>query len=180
MKLVAPKIIELDNGTSLDLTEPSEEADKWNRFFGKVLAPGIPFNQVKIVLDDKTKIIEHMCSQDYYIYCLTSKFEESVMQGPDYGACIEVIEPHGFFKAISRSIYQLARFQSLLEVQYGNKTTSYLDPHKLHPAITKDHRFEKLHPHEWRAFWSPIGKAPISPLIIDVPKAIPFCRVYAP
>ena len=192
-EITIPSEIELSDGLILDLTKPSPEADGFNRMFKQLSTRPVPWEKMKIVLDEESQIIEHTSSPDLYIYCFAGEYNESIMKGFGYDSCIEIVRPRDFLKSISRCLYHQGRYKGLVQIRYTNKSTHYRFPHRSHPATTKDHAYRDQD--EWRAIWAPTkmndpayrvqpgwrldtNQPPIKPLILNVPKAIPYCRVH--
>jgi hypothetical protein len=191
--ITIPSVIEISDGSILDLTKPSPEAEAYNRMFKQLSAQPVDWGKIKVVLDKDSRIIQHTNSPDLYIYCLSGEYSESVMNEFGYDSCIEIVRPREFLKAISRCFYHEGRYQGLVQIRYANRSTHYLSPHKSHPATTKDPLYKDQD--EWRAIWAPTQKIntpyraqdgwkhetilpQIKPQILNVPKAIPCCRAH--
>ena len=164
----------LPGGGQIDLASTTPEAE----FFRKhVLRPDQTDSKVKIVLEDGASLMAHSNSQDLYIYCMTSTFDEAAMKIFGCDTCLEIIRPDEFFAAISRRMRHKGKFEGVVPIQYMDKTTHYLKPHRLHPALMKD--TEYAYQSEWRAIWAPT-RPPRKPLLMEVPRAIRHCRQYVP
>lgn len=63
----------------------------------------------------------------------------------------------------------------MFPIEYKSRTTDYLNPHLIHPALIKDlkHRNQS----EVRAVWEPKNKE-IKPIDIVCRKAKKYCSVY--
>jgi len=164
----------LAGGGEFDLQDGSVEA---NFFREHILRPDQMNLQVKIKLVDGVKIISESRSPDLYVYCVSSEFNADAMEQFGCDSCLEIVNPAGFFRAISHKIRHKGTLDGLHEIQYLGKETHYTQPHQHHPSVMKDPEFR--YQKEWRAIWNPI-KIPRGPLFLNVPKAIQHCRVYAP
>lgn len=110
----------LPGGGEIELASASPEAD----FFRKhVLRPDQQDSNVKIVLEDGARLIAHSNSQDLYVYCMTSEFDEGVMRQFGCDACMEILRPRDFFRAISKRIGGGNRLEGVVPIQYGSKST---------------------------------------------------------
>lgn len=163
----------LAGGGEIDLATSSPEAEY---FRTHVLRPDQHHRKPKIIMADGARLVAHTNSPDLYIYCMTSEYSDAVMKEFGCDACLEIIHPAEFFTAISHVIRHKGRFDGLGPITYSDKTTNYLKPHQIHPAVMKDTHYE--YQKEWRAIWVP-RKEPRKPLFIDVPRAVRHCRVHA-
>ena len=161
-------------GREIDLTDNSPES---NYFRKHVLRPDQQTSNVKIVMEAGASLIGQTNSPNYYIYCITSSYDEEVMTEFDCDRCIEIFEPDKFFKAVSKVIRHKGVFDGVHTISYGNKTTDHLNPHSTHPALLKEDKYSNQA--EVRAIWSP-KKEPKDSLFVNVPKAVKFCREYKP
>lgn len=164
--------LSLAGGGEIDLGIYSLEAEFFRRH---ILRPDQQATNVKIVLADGARLISHTNSPDLYIYCMSSKYDPKVMDQFGCDACLEIVNPMGFFRAITHRIRHKARFDGFGPVRYMSKDTHYTRPHQIHPAIMKDPEF--VYQNEWRAIWVPT-KTLREPLFVDVPRAIGYCRPY--
>lgn len=164
----------LPGGGEVDLATSTPEAEFFRQH---VLRPDQRDAKVKIILEDGARLIAHSNSPDRYIYCMTSEYDEKVMRQFGCDACLEITRPQEFFETISRKMRHKGKFEGAGAIQYMNKQTHYLRPHRVHPAIMKDTAYE--YQKEWRALWVPFTP-PRQALFIDVPRAIRHCRPYAP
>ncbi|HHA1409439.1 TPA: hypothetical protein ACOEL2_002079 [Enterobacter hormaechei subsp. xiangfangensis] len=130
---------------------------------------------IKITVEAGASIAFRQESPDFYIYCVTTDFNQNVMKEFDCDCCIEIINPELFFKALSEKIRHKAQWQLASKIAYRSKYTSYTQPHKFHQVITKSPEY--AYQNELRGIWKPKGEIK-SPLIVDVPKAIGACRIY--
>lgn len=153
----------------IDLSGDSPEAMFFKERFN------IPSSGMKIVMGDGAKVISSEHSQDFFIYCVTTEFSRASMEAFGCDACIEIIRPASFFNAISKKIRHKAKFEGGAPIIYTDKTTSYANPHAIHPARmkSKEYAYQK----EFRGIWTPNEEIK-SPLYINVPKAIKACRVF--
>ena len=139
--------LSLPGGGEVDLSKPSPEAEYFRRH---VLRPDQQhINNVKIVLEDGAKLISHSHSPDLYIYCMSSEYDERIMKEFGCDACVEITNVEAFLKVVSRKIRHKAKFDGLGQIQYKDKHTHYLKPHRIHPAVMKDPSYE--YQKEWRA-----------------------------
>lgn len=135
-------------------------------------------SNMKIVsLVDGYNFVSQENSPELYIYCMTEAFDLEVMHQFGCDSCLEITNPASFLSAISHRIRHKARLDGLHPIQYMSRKTTFTSPHQVHPALMKDNSF--LAQREWRAVWVPTKKQ-IRPLFIDVPRAIRYCRPYAP
>ncbi|MDH3375104.1 MAG: hypothetical protein OER22_08700 [Gammaproteobacteria bacterium] len=145
-------------------------------FFKKhILGPDQQNIEKKVVLAAGATLMAHSNSPNYYIYCVSSEYDERVMRQFGCDRCIEIVDPERFFKAISKNIRHKASFEGCFPVSYGNKTTDHLNPHEAHPALLKDDSYSDQK--EIRAIWKPF-KEPKGSLFINAPKAARHCREY--
>jgi len=167
---------ELDSpkGREIDLAGDSPEAEYFREH---VLREDQKDTKVKIIMESGAKLISQKSSPNYYIYCVTSEYDEDVMAEFNCNACIEILNPDKFFKAISRVIRYKGTPEGVFKIQYGQKTTDYLNPHKVHPAVLKDKKYSSQA--EVRAIWNP-EKIPRGPLFVNAPKALKYCREFNP
>ena len=167
--------LSLPGGGEIDLGKLSPEAEYFRKH---VLRPDQQhIKNVKIVLEDEAKLISYSHSPDLYIYCMSSEYDEQVMKEFGCNVCVEITDVAAFLKAVSKKIRHMAKFNGLWKIQYKNKHTHYLKPHRIHPAVMKDPYYE--YQKEWRAIWIPFKK-PKGPIFIDVPRATRYCRKYKP
>lgn len=166
--------LSIPGGGVVDMATNSYDAEAFRKYFLHN-RPDLHDRKVKLVFQPKTKLITRSTSQNLYIYCMSSEYNEHVMKEFKCDSCLEIINPEYFFAAISKRIRHKASFDGYVEVSYLNKRAHYTKPHSLHPAIMKDPKYE--YQKEWRAIWSPI-KTAREPLLIDVPKAIKYSREH--
>ncbi|RYU62456.1 hypothetical protein EWI61_02930 [Methylolobus aquaticus] len=166
--------LSVPGGAEIDLSTNSSEAEF---FRTHVLSPELQDAKVKFILQDGAKLIVNSNSQNLYIYCVTHEFSAEVMKEFGCDSCLEIVNPDGFFAALSKRIRHKATFNSYGPITYANKYTHYTNPHERHPAAVKspEYGYQK----EWRAIWIPV-KPPRKSLIIDAPRAIHYCRPYKP
>ena len=106
-------------------------------------------------------------SPDCHILCLSSVLDPSIATGlskqcsETYDACIEVFDVNALLRAISAKIHDLARFDVIARCVYGSRRRHHDEP-EVHPALLKDRRYS--YQSEVRAFWSPVGRDPQSPV----------------
>lgn len=162
------------NGREIDLASNTPEAEYFRK---NVLRPDQQNSNVKIVMEAGANIIVHTNSPTYYVYCVTSTYDKNVMREFACDRCIEIINPEKFFKEVNRVMRHKADFEGCFDVVYGNKTTDHLNPHKVHPALMKEAKYNNQA--EVRAIWRP-KKEPKSSLFVKVPKAIKYCREFKP
>jgi len=162
------------NGREIDLASNTPEAEYFRK---NVLRPDQQNSNVKIVMEAGANIIVHTNSPTYYVYCVTSTYDKNVMTEFACDRCIEIINPEKFFKEVNRVMRHKADFEGCFDVVYGNKTTDHLNPHKVHPALMKEAKYNNQA--EVRAIWRP-KKEPKSSLFVKVPKAIKYCREFKP
>lgn len=125
-------------------------------------------------------LVREISSEDFYIFCMTTKPSRKAMEEFNCDRCIEVLNPHSFISALTRKIKRTAgdlAWQG--EITYMDKAYSYLSEVKLHPAQTKDIHYS--YQKEYRAIWHRRNGLPIDtilkPLFIRAPKAIKHCRL---
>jgi hypothetical protein len=164
----------LSGGGEIDLATSSPEAEFFRTY---ILRPDQRHLKTKIVMADGARLVAHSNAPDLYIYCMTSEYNETVMKEFGCNACLEISRPTEFFAAISHTIRHKGRFDGFGPIQYMDKTTNYLKPHRVHPAAMKDNEY--AYQKEWRAIWIP-AKQPCQPLFVDVPRAIRHCSPHAP
>lgn len=162
------------HGREVDLACRSPEA---NYFRQHILRPDQWDSKVKIVMEAGANLIANTNSPNYYIYCVSSVFDEQAMHQFGCDSCIEITNPEKFFKAISKVIRHKGGFDGVHRITYGLKKTDYLNPHQVHPALLKDPQYS--YQSEVRAIWNP-KKEPRGSLFVKVPKAIRYCREYKP
>lgn len=159
---------------TINLSDNSAEA----QFFKQhLLRPDQQNLNINVIMEAGAKIISQSHSPDFYLYCVTSRYDPNMMKAFECDACIEIIDPDNFFRAISKVIRHKGKYGGYHKVVYQNKVTDHLNPHTVHPALQKDTKY--YNQHEIRAIWKPIKK-PKSDLFIQVPKAIKYCRIYQP
>lgn len=167
-------IMNLPGGGEIDLSSDSLES----RFFKRhILRPDQHKINAKVILAEGATIISETTSPNRYIYSLTSKHDLTAMQRLGTNSCMEITDLDSFFSAISDYAPQLGRFEGYYPIRYTSKVAQYTTPHRFDPAITKDLNF--AYQAEWRGIWTP-STQPIRPLIIDVPRATKYCRLYQP
>ncbi|ELP1261509.1 hypothetical protein QWS64_002861 [Escherichia coli] len=162
-------VLDRTGGYQIDLSEDTPEANFFKARFD-IKGPGI-----KIVMGNGAKIISSDHSPDVYIFCVTTEFNLDAMRAFGCDSCIEITRPELFFNAISKTIRHKASFEGGHPVTYGDKTTSYMRPHPVHPALMKSEEYS--YQKEYRGIWTP-NKQINSPLYINAPRAIRACRVY--
>jgi hypothetical protein len=113
---------------------------------------------------------------DSYIYCAAIEFSENVMLDFGYNACLEITWPDQFFRAVSRAIRHHASFQFSAPIEYRERRTDYMTPHGTPPCLVKGTEYE--YQKEFRTLWAPL-KNVVEPLIVDVRRAVKYCRVIA-
>lgn len=160
------------NGREIDLSGSSAEADYFRQH---VLRPDQWNSKVKVVMEAGASLITNTNSPNYYIYCVSSHFDELVMHQFGCDSCIEIVHPEKFFKAISKVIRHKGGFEGVHRIAYGPKKTDHLNPHGVHPALLKDSEYS--YQAEMRAIWKP-KKEPQAALFVKVPRAIRYCREY--
>ena len=161
-------------GRIIDLASNSPEAQYFKKH---ILRPNQQNSNVKIIMEEGANLIAHTNSPNYYIFCVTSEYGKEMMKEFNCDRCLEILDPEKFFKAISKVIRHKGAYEGNFKITYENKTTNYLNPHKIHPVLLKDVKYSKQV--EVRAVWSP-KKEPKSSLFINVPKAIKYCREFKP
>ena len=129
---------------------------------------------LKVQFEEETVLRFVQDCLDAYIFCATQEYNPDVMREFGYDSCIEIIHIEKFFDAISRRVRHKAEFIGGGPIQYGSRRTKYTEPHKRHPAMLKDEEYRNQK--EFRALWKPL-KPTVSPIVIDVPRSIKFCRV---
>jgi hypothetical protein len=112
---------------------------------------------------------------DVFIYCTTSKFDLKVMEEFGYDACLEIVRPDAFFRAISRKIRHKGTFLGNAPVHYRNRVTHYTRPHSTPAYMMKgaEYTYQK----EVRAVWAP-AKTNVAPIYVDVAEAVRYCQTY--
>ncbi len=167
--------LNLNKGAEIDLGSKTSEAE----FVRNVLkAPIQQSSNMKIVcLVDGYNLISEEHSPDLYIYCMTGDYDENVMRQFGCDSCIEIVKPIEFFDEISHRIRHMGKFYGVIPIQYMSKKVPYTNPNLVHPALFKDSIFG--YQAEFRAIWTTTKTSP-KPLFIDVPRAIRYCRPYAP
>lgn len=119
----------LPGGGEIDLASCSPEADFFRRH---VLRPNQCESKIKIIIPDGARLIAESNSPDLYIYCMTSEFNEDVMRQFNCDACMEILRPKDFLRAISKKVGSSIRYDGYVPVEYGSKSTHYSQPHGLH------------------------------------------------
>lgn len=186
VEALGPVIGDCDEGTrstELDLKKGNEIALGGNsqeaRFLRSALqtTPQQCSNMKIVSRVDGYTVASQENSPELYIYCMTEKFDPKVMKQFGCDCCIEITNPALFLSAIAHRIRHKAEFDGLYPINYMSRKASFISPHQVHPALMKDKAF--LSQREWRAVWVPTKKQ-IHPLYIHVPRAIRYCRPYAP
>lgn len=157
-------------GISVDLGSNSPEALYLRKTFGFVGPPG-----AIIEFSPAGGINHRVESENAYIFCTTSEYNADVMREFG-GACIEIVRPDEFFKAISHTIRHKGTFQHCGPIEYKERETRWDKPHSTHACMVKDSRY--AYQKEVRTIWAP-AKDAITPLFVNVPAAVRFCRPYA-
>jgi len=161
-------------GREIDLAGNTPEAEYFRKH---VLRSDQQDSKVKIIMEAGANLVAHTNSPNYYIYCVTSEFDKSVMKEFGCNRCIEIFNPEKYFKEISRVIRHKAEYEGYFDIVYGSKKTDHLNPHKIHPALMKETKY--INQSEVRAIWRP-KKEPKGSLFIKAPKALKYCRELKP
>lgn len=128
------------------------------------------------LVDGYTFVSEEQ-SENLYVYCASATFDAAAMQRFGYDFCMEITNPAAFFSAISHRLRHRAQFHGLSPVQYAHRDARFNAQNQPHPALLKDPAYG--YQAEWRAIWVPTKKL-TEPLLIEAPRAIRYCRPYAP
>lgn len=123
-------------------------------------------------------------SPDGFVFCSSHYYNEELFyrwhQEEKLDSCYEIINPHGFFMAITNAIKNSAYFFENKNVIYIDDSIDYQSSDaNAHPAFTKNKSL-----YDWqkenRTIWGakmPCGT--LNPWIIHVPEAIKYCRPFA-
>lgn len=166
--------LKIPGGGEIRTDSPTQEG-AFIREFQKI--SGLQVTSGRITVQGSGVIAIRTQSQDQYIYCMSSEFNEDVMKQFECDSCLEIIRPQHFFDAISKVIHPLGKFHMASAINYRDRTASYKEPHQFHPSLIKDGSYE--YQKEWRAIWLPKSE-PTGPLFIDVPRARQHCRAVFP
>ncbi len=162
------------SGAQVDLSENSAEADFVRQH---ILRPDQQHASLKIDFEKGAGFIVQSSSPDFHIYCTTTEYDLAVMKQFGCDSCMEIVDPQAFFRAISRRVRHRSRFEVAASVHYMNKTTHYKKPHQVPGVLMKDEAY--WYQNEFRTVWRP-ARTKCEPILIDVPRAIRYCRVHAP
>lgn len=141
------------------------------KFFRKMFTLG-PSQQISFAPGAVLNMVTN--SPDMFIYCASHAHDPAVMQQFG-GECLEIVNPEGFFKAISHAIRHKAQFVANGPIKYVSRTTLYTHPHSHHPAFMKEVAY--AYQNESRVIWAP-KRTTVQPIFLTVPAAVKHCRRF--
>jgi hypothetical protein len=123
---------------------------------------------------DHTLMLERV-DENAYVYCLSDRWSEDLLDVFNAEACVEVVNPAGFFRALSDHVVD--RFHTK-RTQAGPVTYDVLDGpyrsvHELPSCFVKHPRFSRQCEH--RLVWY-TDASPITPELVAVPALTSFVR----
>lgn len=155
---------------TLDMSKDTPES----RFFGSIFPNAIGRDiKISFLPDCGLNYVEQ--DPECFVYCVTNEFSVTAMEEFGYDACLEIVQPDGFFKAISRAIRHHADYLTCERVHYRNRQLNFPQVHHIPPCLIKGSDY--AYQNEVRAIWQTRKKL-VKPLFIDVPTAIKYCRPF--
>ena len=97
-------------------------------------------------------------SPNFYIYCVTTKFDPKVMKEFGYDTCFEIIDTTQFINGLNRCMRHKGTFIGAYECIYTEKVVSPGNKPNHHPALVKDPKFS--YQNEVRLLWKPNSEHP--------------------
>lgn len=115
-------------------------------------------------------------SPDYYIFSVSTSFDKSVMHDLGYDACIRIVRPTRFFKALTQKLRKKIQYghHGLFACVYRGRTINLNNEPYIFPALIKEPRYEAQK--EMRYVWEPKAQE-ITPKIINCVKAKAYCEL---
>jgi hypothetical protein len=109
-------------------------------------------------------------SSDLFVFCAAAEFDEAVMRGFKYDACVEVVRPTQFFTALDAALREQALVNRAVvsHCHYGERRRDVAVDGEIPAALVK--------PQEVRALWEPRGQS-VEPLFVSAPEAVKHLRV---
>lgn len=167
-------VLDARQGATFSLQDGSPEA----KFFqGHILRDDQRGYDVKIVMEAGAKILADTHSQDMYLFCTSAVFNAAAMKAFGYDTCIRIDAPERFFRLLSHAIRHSGEFVGFSPVIYQNRETDHLNPHTLHPALTKAPEY--AYQAEVRALWEASDAKPV-PFFVHCRKAGKLCTHIGP
>lgn len=124
-----------------------------------------------------------------YIFCMSNNFspdlfsrwyDDSSDPETKYDSCYVILDHENFFRAISNAIKDFATHVVTGDVVYTDIPVPYNTPDAFIPSQMLKEKNKYSWQCEGRAIWNPKDPtATLSPMIIDVPDAIRYCKRYA-
>jgi hypothetical protein len=171
-----------DEGVRISLTDGNEgliagEDLPWFVRESLRIPPGI-----KLQFEKGAVFEVHQSSPDAYVFCMCSKFDQSIMQRFG-GACVEIVDPARYFAAARQSldgwtadgVRKISGFQ-LAPCQYVAREQTWPDVIPYDPIFRKPLAYS--HQCEIRAAWG-TRVAPLVPVNLVVPDIRAWCRRIA-
>jgi len=121
---------------------------------------------------------KQISSNDLYIFSAAELFDEKIMRGLGYDACIKINNTSAFLSELTSSMKKLELIENkptiLGKCVYRDRREHFTKETKIHPALVKEpkHSYQK----ELRAIWVP-SKYPIESMIINNEKAKKYIEI---
>ncbi len=128
---------------------------------------------VAVLRESPDGVVATTQADDGYLFCASSRYSAELMGPLGYDACLEIVDPDGFFLAVSGVLGERADFLGYRPVAYVGRSWSRASHPGVPRALLKEPEY--AYQAEIRALWKPRLR-PIAPLLIDAPAARAFCR----
>jgi len=113
-----------------------------------------------------------------FVFCLTDRFDPAAMKDLGYDACIEVLAPQEFFRAITMKLrHVVSSFWGAAHVMYRSRTVKVEEDLGVPPAFVKDLDYQ--HQREARGVWIARRPETIVPMIVHAKRAARMCRALS-
>ncbi|MGR3174681.1 MAG: hypothetical protein ACUZ8N_08800 [Candidatus Scalindua sp.] len=122
------------------------------------------------LINSKIAVTEQ--SPDYYMYCVTTKFDHGVMKEFGCDKCIEIKNVKKFIEGLCFCMSNKGKFIGAFNCIYTDKVVSPGKKPPYHPALVKDPKYDNQK--EVRFLWEPMNKNP-QPILMACRRIPKYC-----
>lgn len=130
----------------------------------------------KIRLSD-VRVGMHYHSKNRFIYCCSHFYDEHAMIEMGYDSCVEVFNPRGFFKAISKRLKKIADYEGYMKCAYVDRERHLFAERDFPAHYLKPNNY--AHQKEVRACWLPRSEIEMDFYDVTIDSPNKFCKIRA-